>query len=95
MSKTGLFKRFTKFLPQKKIVITEVEYEKERERRRRIAEAAAWGDDIKADEADDGMVNGDYEVLEREIAPERIVCPNCNAVTWEGLDYCDKCGKEL
>lgn len=37
----------------------------------------------------------EYEVVEREILPARIVCPDCGGLTWEGLDFCDKCGGEL
>lgn len=37
----------------------------------------------------------DYPVLEREILPEKILCPNCGGITLEGLDYCDKCGADL
>lgn len=36
-----------------------------------------------------------YEVLEREILPEKIICPDCGGITLEGLDFCDKCGGEL
>ena len=36
-----------------------------------------------------------YEVVEREILPEKIVCPDCGGITLEGLEYCDKCGGEL
>jgi hypothetical protein len=36
-----------------------------------------------------------YEVLEREILPAKIICPDCGGITLEGLDYCDKCGGEL
>lgn len=39
--------------------------------------------------------NGEYPVLEREILPERIICPDCGGITLEGLDFCDKCGGEL
>lgn len=37
----------------------------------------------------------DYPVLEREILPEKIICPDCGGITLEGLDYCDKCGADL
>lgn len=37
----------------------------------------------------------EYEVVECEIAPAKIVCPDCGGITLEGLDYCDKCGGEL
>jgi hypothetical protein len=43
----------------------------------------------------EGMVNGEYEVLEREIMPERIICPDCGGLTLEGLEFCDKCGGDL
>lgn len=36
-----------------------------------------------------------YEVLEREIHPAKIICPDCGGITLEGLDFCDKCGGEL
>lgn len=39
--------------------------------------------------------NGEYEILEREILPEKIICPDCGGITLEGLDFCDKCGGEL
>lgn len=44
---------------------------------------------------EDGMVNGEYEILEREIMPEKIICPDCGGVTLEGLEFCDKCGGDL
>lgn len=37
----------------------------------------------------------EYEILEREIAPRKIKCPDCGGVTLEGLEFCDKCGGEL
>lgn len=36
-----------------------------------------------------------YAVLEREIHPTKIICPDCGGITLEGLDFCDKCGGEL
>ncbi|HPU62854.1 MAG TPA: hypothetical protein PK304_01745 [Mobilitalea sp.] len=48
--------------------------------------------DDKADQADK---NGDYEVVEIEILPAKIICPDCGGITLEGLDFCDKCGGEL
>jgi hypothetical protein len=36
-----------------------------------------------------------YEVVEREIHPEKIICPDCGGITLEGLEFCDKCGGEL
>lgn len=37
----------------------------------------------------------EYPILEREILPEKILCPKCGHITLEGLDYCDKCGADL
>lgn len=36
-----------------------------------------------------------YEIVEREIVPEKVICPDCGGVTLQGLDFCDKCGGEL
>ena len=50
-----------------------------------------------ADTADDEVEdpNMEYEVVEREILPAKIICPDCGGITLEGLDFCDKCGGEL
>ena len=32
------------------------------------------------------------EVVECEIHPANIVCPDCGGITLQGLDYCDKWG---
>lgn len=37
----------------------------------------------------------EYEVVEREILPNKIICSDCGGITLEGLDFCDKCGGEL
>ncbi|MDF2542718.1 MAG: hypothetical protein K0S47_2436 [Herbinix sp.] len=37
----------------------------------------------------------EYEIVEREILPQKIICPDCGGITLEGLDFCDKCGGEL
>jgi hypothetical protein len=37
----------------------------------------------------------EYEIVEFEIAPARIICPDCGGITLEGLELCDKCGGEL
>lgn len=39
--------------------------------------------------------DGEYEIVEREILPEKMICPDCGGITLEGLDFCDKCGGEL
>jgi hypothetical protein len=39
--------------------------------------------------------DAEYEVVEREILPTKIICPDCGGITLEGLEFCDKCGGEL
>lgn len=39
-----------------------------------------------------GETNEEYEVVEREILPNKIICPDCGGITLEGLEFCDKCG---
>lgn len=50
------------------------------------------GMEVREDEMDE---NGEYKVYEREILPDKIICPDCGGITLEGLDFCDKCGAEL
>lgn len=51
---------------------------------------------IEEKKGEDGLdENGEYEILEREILPEKIICPDCGGITLEGLDFCDKCGGTL
>ncbi|MHB8129798.1 MAG: hypothetical protein ACYDEX_12445 [Mobilitalea sp.] len=45
--------------------------------------------------SDDSDAEVNYEVVEREIHPAKIICPDCGGITLEGLDFCDKCGGEL
>jgi hypothetical protein len=51
----------------------------------------------EADPADEEAEDPDmeYEMVEREILPAKIICPDCGGITLEGLDFCDKCGGEL
>jgi len=37
----------------------------------------------------------EYEVVEIEILPKKIICPDCGGITLEGMEFCDKCGGEL
>ncbi|CRZ33351.1 hypothetical protein DFR55_11821 [Herbinix hemicellulosilytica] len=49
-----------------------------------------------ADKADQKDKNGEEnEIVEIEILPAKIICPDCGGITLEGLDFCDKCGGEL
>ncbi|SHO52144.1 hypothetical protein [Anaerocolumna xylanovorans] len=44
-----------------------------------------------------GEVSGseEHEIVEKEILPEKMICPDCGGITLVGLDFCDKCGGEL
>jgi|BioPla2DNA2_1021312.scaffolds.fasta_scaffold00789_15 hypothetical protein len=37
----------------------------------------------------------EYELVEIEFLPEKMICPDCGGITLEGLDFCDKCGGYL
>ncbi len=37
----------------------------------------------------------EYEIVEKEILPEKMICPDCGGITLAGLEFCDKCGGEL
>lgn len=54
-------------------------------------------DEYKQEDSDEGKnpITGEYEIVEREILPEKIICPDCGGITLEGLEFCDKCGGEL
>lgn len=54
-------------------------------------------DTVRKRRVDDTLVdeNGVYEVVERTIYPNKIICPDCGGVTTEGLEFCDKCAGEL
>ena len=47
------------------------------------------------DSSEHGETEEEYEVVEREILPAKIICPDCGGITLEGLEFCDKCGGEL
>ncbi|WP_167955746.1 hypothetical protein [Anaerosporobacter faecicola] len=51
-----------------------------------VKEDKLYGDETEPQE---------YEVVERVIYPEKIICPDCGGYTLEGLDFCDKCGGEI
>mgnify|MGYP000997843709 CR=1 FL=1 len=45
---------------------------------------------------EDTLKNEDeFEIVEMEILPNKIVCPDCGGITLEGLEFCDKCGGEI
>jgi hypothetical protein len=52
-----------------------------------------YGKDSTLEEHNDTDV--EEEIVEREILPAKIICPDCGGITLEGLEFCDKCGGEL
>lgn len=97
----SLFNMIVRALPKKRVdidkldrknVSSRVEYTKTVKRealRNEVGNAPTDSTD------EDGMVDGEYEILEREIMPEKIICPDCGGITLEGLEFCDKCGGDL
>lgn len=83
-----LVNKIMRKLPKKKVTPEELEQS------RRIPEPLIVQREVRISE-DGRDENGEYEILEREILPEKIICPDCGGITLEGLDYCDKCGGEL
>lgn len=45
---------------------------------------------IKLDKIFD--IDSEYPIIEREVLPEKIVCPDCGGITYEGLELCHRCG---
>ena len=37
----------------------------------------------------------EYEIVEREISPAKVPCPNCGRRNSYGMDYCNWCGVPL
>ncbi len=83
-----LINKIMKKLPMKQVLPGELEPA------RRFKEPLVVPRELQLSE-DGRDENGEYPVLEREILPERIICPDCGGITLEGLDFCDKCGGEL
>lgn len=50
---------------------------------------------LKHQDEDKAENEGEYEIVEIEILPAKIICPDCGGITLEGLEFCDKCGGEL
>ena len=52
--------------------------------------------DSEDDISDDTLEKEEeFEIVEMEILPNKIVCPDCGGITLEGLEFCDKCGGEI
>ena len=90
----SLMKGFLKIFPSKKMSAAELKREADKKQR---IEAAKRGKQRSYEDVpdDDGKINGEYEIIEREYLPERIKCPRCGGTTWEGLEVCDKCGGNI
>ncbi|BCJ97634.1 hypothetical protein [Anaerocolumna chitinilytica] len=52
-------------------------------------------DAVKSKENETLSGQEEYEIVEKEILPEKMICPDCGGITLVGLDFCDKCGGEL
>lgn len=60
----------------------------------KLDESTKQGIDLTAEKAPDAEPE-EYELVEIEIMPAKIICNDCGGITLEGLDFCDKCGGEL
>lgn len=96
-----LMKQILRIFPRKRIDIEQLEYkpiakgiQPNQTIRRNMTMTGTNGKAIPEEETD-GMINGEYPILEREIMPEKIICPDCGGITLEGLEFCDKCGGDL
>lgn len=54
----------------------------------------SYSEDLSPD-AEIVIENKEYEIVEIEIRPAKIICPDCGGITLEGLEFCDKCGGEI
>jgi hypothetical protein len=54
----------------------------------------SYSEDLSPD-AEIVTENKEYEIVEIEIRPAKIICPDCGGITLEGLEFCDKCGGEI
>lgn len=90
----SLMKKIVKIFPSKKMSAAELKREADKKQR---IEAASHGKQRGYEDFpdDEGKINGEYEIIEREYLPERIKCPRCGGTTWEGLEVCDKCGGNI
>ena len=37
-------------------------------------------------------IDSEHPIIEREVLPEKIICPDCGGITYEGLELCHRCG---
>lgn len=51
--------------------------------------------DILSSKGEEDHKEEEEEIVEIEILPEKMICPDCGGITLVGLEFCDKCGGEL
>lgn len=97
----ALYSFFQQLYNRKKQKLSEVDlenmedyYTSDKEEDKYIHKDALHTGDALTEEGSDSDEE-EYEVVEREILPNKIICPDCGGITLEGLEFCDKCGGEL
>lgn len=96
-----LVNKIVRILPKKKVNINDLERKKATPKVTRTETVVKTGDAIVQPGTvaqSEGQAEEDetvYEILEIEIMPEKIICPDCGGLTLEGLEFCDKCGGDL
>lgn len=91
-----LMNKLLRVFPKKKVDIAELERKNTAPRQIKtvtVPKSAMGKGNSKV--AQDAGKDCEYEILEMEIMPEKIVCPDCGGITLEGLEFCDKCGGDL
>lgn len=92
----SIIEKFVRKLPKKEVTPEELEQKGKKRLERQIPQPISVAKEEAPEEEEDELdENGEYKVYEREILPEKIVCPDCGGITLEGLDFCSKCGSPL
>lgn len=90
-----LMNKLLRVFPKKKIDIAELECKKTAPRNIKTITVPKTAP-VSNPSVSQGMTKDcEYEILEMEIMPEKIICPDCGGMTLEGLEFCDKCGGDL
>lgn len=91
--------KIRKIIPTKKIEVNELERQPAAKNvispNNTVHKAANEKSETDANDENLKDVNGEYKIIEREIFPEKLICPDCGSFTLEGLDYCANCGCEI
>ncbi len=85
MSRKKVANKVTKRAPQ---IISKEEYLEEKRKARE-------NDKDYINSLEVTKVEGEPDIIEIEIQPRKIVCPDCGGITMEGLEFCHKCGGEI